>query len=157
MKSKSSTQKSNKKSQKKVEKKSQKKTQTVSPENTMNLVTEKEIAMDFATKVYRKFDKLIKSVILFGSAAKNTQTAGSDIDIILLVDDATIRFDDRLIVWYREELGKIMQSNPYKKDLHVNTVKLTTWWQDITKGDPTIINVIRYGESDDYNDSDIND
>lgn len=114
---------------------------------TLKLKTERDIAMDFATKVYRKFDKLIKSVILFGSAAKNTQTAGSDIDIILLVDDATIRFDDRLIVWYREELGKIMQSNPYKKDLHVNTVKLTTWWQDITKGDPTIINVIRYGET----------
>jgi hypothetical protein len=50
-------------------------------------------------------------------------------------------------MWYREELGRIVESNPYKKDLHINTVKLTTWWEDLYKGDPTIINIIRYGEA----------
>jgi hypothetical protein len=51
-----------------------------------------------------------------------------------------------LTAWYREELGKIVRTNPYKKELHINTVKLTTWWEDILRGDPTVINILRYGE-----------
>ncbi|MDD5192389.1 MAG: nucleotidyltransferase domain-containing protein [Candidatus Nanoarchaeia archaeon] len=113
----------------------------------VNLKTEKDIAMDFATKVYQRFDKMVKSIILFGSTIKQTRTAGSDIDIIIILDDAMIKFDEQLTVWYREELRKIIEANPYKKDLHVNTVRLTTWWQDLIRGDPTIINMIRYGEA----------
>jgi predicted nucleotidyltransferase len=114
---------------------------------SLTLKSERDIAMDFAQKLYQKFDKLIKSVILFGSSVKHQTITGSDIDIIIIVDDASIRFDDKLILWYREELAMIIQENPYKKDLHINTVKLTTWWQDLSKGDPTIINILRYGDA----------
>jgi len=114
---------------------------------TLKLKSERDIAMDFAQKAYKKFNKMIKSIILFGSQVKQQKTSGSDIDIIIVIDDATIRFDDKLIVWYREELGNIIKANPYKQDLHINTVKLTTWWDDLSKGDPTIINILRYGET----------
>ena len=113
---------------------------------TLKIKTENEIAANFAEKVYLKFDKLIKSIVLFGSTVKNTNISGSDIDVIIIVDDATINFDGKLISWYREELSNIIRRNPYKKDLHINTIKLTTWWEDLSKGDPTIINVLRYGE-----------
>ena len=92
-------------------------------------------------------DALIKSIVLFGSQTKNTSTSGSDIDIIIIIDNTSVKFDEKLIAWYREELGKLVQSNPYKQDLHINTVKLTTWWEDLSKGDPTLINIIRYGEA----------
>ncbi len=113
----------------------------------VNLKTEEDIAMDFATKAYQRFDKMIKSIILFGSTIKQTRAVGSDIDIIIILDDASIKFDEQLTVWYREELRKIVEANPYKKDLHINTVKLTTWWNDLTRGDPTVINILRYGEA----------
>ena len=113
---------------------------------SLRLKTPRDIAMDFAEKLVKKFDKLIKAVVLFGSTAKNKAITGSDIDIIIIIDDATIRFDEGFILWYREELGKLIQKNPYKKDLHINTVKLTTWWDDLSKGEPTIINILRYGE-----------
>jgi len=113
---------------------------------TLNLRNERDIAMDFAQKAYMKFDKMIKSIVLFGSSAKATNVPGSDIDIIIIIDDATIRFDEKLIVWYREEIEKIVFENPYSKDLHLNTVKLTTWWEDLVRGDPTVINIIRYGD-----------
>ncbi len=129
------------------EKKSKKSVSETKKPATLKITTERDIAMDFAQKVYIKFDKLIKSIILFGSAAKKTNVIGSDIDIIIIVDDASVRFDDNLILWYREELGKIMKTSLYKKDLHINTIKLTTWWQDLSKGDPTIVNVLRYGET----------
>ena len=114
---------------------------------TLKLKSERDIAMDFAQKAYERFNKMIKSIILFGSQVKQNKVSNSDIDIILVIDDATIKFDDKLIVWYRDELGKIIKSNPYKQDLHINTVKLSTWWDDLIKGDPTIINIIRYGET----------
>jgi len=113
----------------------------------LELKTESEIAMDFATRVYKKFNKMIKSVILFGSSVKQTSTTGSDIDIIIILDDVSINWDQELIAWYREELDKLLRRNPYQKSLHINTIKLSTWWEDLMRGDPVVINVLRHGEA----------
>ena len=115
--------------------------------STMQIAGEREIAMDFAMKVYEKFDQMIKSVVLFGSSAKKIATPDSDIDIIVIIDDVSVRWDEELIAWYREELGKLIAGNPYRKTLHINTVKLSTWWDDMMKGDPVVINVLRYGDA----------
>ena len=114
---------------------------------TLDLKTERDIAMDFSLKAYKKFDKIIKAIVLFGSSVKGNATSTSDVDIIIVVDDASISWDQELIAWYREELAKIASSHPYTKELHITTVKLTTWWGDLYMGDPTVINVIRYGET----------
>ena len=115
--------------------------------STLQLRNEMDIAMDFATRAYKKFDKMIKSIILFGSTIKQNTVPGSDIDIIIVLDDAMIKWDQELIAWYREELDKVLRANPYQRDLHINTIKLTTWWDDLMKGDPVIVNVLRYGEA----------
>ena len=114
---------------------------------TLQLRTESTIAMDFATKVYKRFNKIIKSVVLFGSTTKQTSVAGSDIDIIIIIDDVSINWDQELIAWYRQELDNILKRNPYKSSLHINTIKLSTWWGDLMRGDPVVINVLRYGEA----------
>src|SRR3989338_3277937 len=95
---------------------------------TLKLTKEYDIAYDFATKTYTKFNKIAKSIVLFGSTAKRLARAGSDIDIVIIVDDCIIQWDDELIAWYREELGKIIAANPYRKSLHINTIRLSTWW-----------------------------
>jgi len=104
-----------------------------------------DVAYDYAAKVYQKFREVIKSIILFGSTAKEVQKEKSDIDIIILVDDVLIKWDQELIAWYREELGKLTSSLKYPKRLHVNTVTLSTFWNEILVGEPVVINVIRYG------------
>lgn len=114
---------------------------------TMMIAAERDIALDFATKIYKNFENLMKAVIYFGSSAKQESTSESDIDLIILIDDVTMIWDEELISTYREELGKIIQANPYRKSLHINTVKLSTWWQDLMRGDPVVINVLRYGEA----------
>src|SRR3989344_3898113 len=111
------------------------------------ITNEKEIAMDFAIHAHQKFDRLIKASILFGSQAKNTSVPESDIDIILIIDDAAINWDLELISWYREELGKIVSKSVYGRELHINTIKLTTWWQGLLAGGPVITNILRYGEA----------
>lgn len=113
---------------------------------TFKLRTEDDIAMDFAIKVYKKFNKIVKSIVLFGSTTKQSATPSSDIDIMIIIDDASIKWDQKLILWYREELEKIIKESPYRRELHVNTMKLTTWWDDLIRGDPTVTNIIRHGE-----------
>ncbi|MDO8623374.1 MAG: nucleotidyltransferase domain-containing protein [archaeon] len=131
-----------------IEKTENKITSETSPvKDTLKLANEREIAMDFAVKIYKQFDKMVKSVVLFGSSAKKVATPDSDIDIIIILDDVSIQWDQELIAWYREELSNILKANPYKKEIHINTIKLSTWWGDLMKGDPVVINVIRYGKS----------
>ena len=138
--------KTSKKTVKKTSKKSKKE---LNPKEfpTLKLKKENDIAMDFAVKAYKTFDKIIKSVVLFGSQVKQNSVAGSDIDIILVVDDVAIKWDQELIAWYRQELDALLRKNPYQTDLHINTVKLSTWWEDLLRGDPVVINVLRYGEA----------
>jgi predicted nucleotidyltransferase/uncharacterized protein (UPF0332 family) len=114
--------------------------------DTMKIALERDIALDFATKVYKHLNEIVKSVVMFGSSAKRMSTPQSDIDIIIIIDDVSIKWDLELIAWYREELGKIVKANPYRKSLHINSVKLSTWWQDLMRGDPTVVNIIRYGD-----------
>lgn len=106
---------------------------------------EYDIAYDFATRVYKHLREVVKSIVLFGSTAKGTAKEKSDIDIIIIVDDCTILWDQELIAWYREELGKILASSSYSKKLHINTVTLSAFWNQVLVGDPVVINVIRYG------------
>jgi len=103
--------------------------------------------MDFAVKAYKKFSSIIKSVILFGSVTKKKVVSGSDIDIVIILDDVSVRWDQEMIAWYREELAKIVKGNPYQVHLHINTIKLSTWWEDVLRGDPVVLNVIRDGTS----------
>lgn len=124
-----------------------KKTPDIKNIPSLQLKTENDIAMDFAVKVYKKFDKMVKSIALFGSTIKQNASPGSDIDIMILIDDCSVKWDQELIAWYREELEKIIETSPYKKDLHINTIKLSTWWEDLMRGDPVVLNILRYGEA----------
>jgi predicted nucleotidyltransferase/uncharacterized protein (UPF0332 family) len=113
---------------------------------TLLITEDDDIALDFATKAYEKFGKIIKSVVMFGSTAKKKASLGSDLDIIMIVDDCSVRWDQELVAWYREELGKVIKQNPYKRALHITTVRLSTWWEEMIRGEPVIINMIRYGQ-----------
>ena len=136
-----------KKKSSKSSKKSKKESSSDKPSITKpNLKSDRDIAMDFAVKIYEKFDKIVKSVVLFGSSTKNTAVAASDIDIIIVIDDVSIDWDQELIAWYREELGKLAAKNRYRKEIHITTTKLSSWWSDLMKGDPTIVNIVRYGD-----------
>ena len=136
-----------KKKTKSTTKSKKKKNNVIKDVPTLQLKSESKIAMDFAVKVFKKYDKMVKSVVLFGSSVKQTSTAGSDIDIIIILDDVSINWDQELIAWYREELDRLLRRNPYQKSLHINTIKLSTWWEDLMKGDPVVINILRHGES----------
>lgn len=104
-----------------------------------------KIAYDFAAKVYKTFGPVVLSVVLFGSAAKTTAKPESDIDIVVVIDNVSMVWDEEVISWYREELFKIIKADPNRDLLHVNTVTLSAFWDNVKAGDPAIINMLRYG------------
>lgn len=102
-----------------------------------------EIAYGFAKEAYGEYGKLIKAIVLFGSASRHTQKRNSDIDILLILDDVSV-------VWTRElvETYKIIGEKLIAKvspRIHVTTLKLTTFWEHIRAGDPIGINILRDG------------
>ncbi|MFA5175731.1 MAG: hypothetical protein WC413_00510 [Candidatus Nanoarchaeia archaeon] len=104
---------------------------------------EYKIAYDFAVKAYKQFKEVIKTVILFNP----TDNTLKEINIIIIVDDCTIDWDQELIAWYREELGKLIAKQKYATKVHVNTVTLSAFWEEVRVGEPFIINVLRYGQA----------
>ncbi len=111
-----------------------------------SLDTDYKIAYDFSTKCYKKFRDIIKAIALFGSVPKKEAKEKSDIDLVIIIDDCTVNWDDELIGWYREELEKLLISGNYKKEIHINTVTLTAFWEEVRAGEPLVINILRYGE-----------
>lgn len=97
----------------------------------------------FATKVFQTFPGIIKSIVLFGSAQKKTMTPKSDIDILIIVDDTSITPNRKFIDWYNMELALLIRK--YDPRLHVTTVTLSTFWENVRVGEPIVINVLRYG------------
>lgn len=105
-----------------------------------------DIAYDFAVKAYKQFKNIIKSIALFGSVSKGTQNKESDIDLIIIIDDAYVKWDLELVSWYREELAKLVEKQKHGKRIHINTVTLTTFWERLINGEPVVINVLRYAQ-----------
>lgn len=104
-----------------------------------------DIAYKFAVEAYKKFPGIIKSVVLFGSVQKGTMKPGSDIDILIVVDDTSVTPDRKFIDWYNIELASMIKKHDTR--LHITSVTLTTFWENIRVGEPIGINVLRYGIS----------
>ena len=102
-------------------------------------------AYDFAGKVYKKFGPLVLSIVVFGSVTKREAKPESDIDIIVIIDNVSQLWDEEVIAYYREELFNITKSHPVRDRLHVNTLTLSNFWDNVKVGDPAIINMLRYG------------
>ncbi|MBT3262624.1 nucleotidyltransferase domain-containing protein [Candidatus Woesearchaeota archaeon] len=103
-----------------------------------------KISRKFAKLMYQEFGKFISSMVLFGSATKNIPNPKRDIDILIVLDDTRIQFTQELVQTYRIILEKtIAKVDPRR--LHIQTMKLTSFWEYARAGDPVAINILRSG------------
>ena len=103
-----------------------------------------EIARTFGKMMYKEFGDFISCLVLFGSAAQQIRTARGDIDVLIVLDDVKIKFTRELIETYRILTEKaIAYVDP--KRLHVQSMKLTSFWEYVRAGDPVAINILRSG------------
>ena len=102
-----------------------------------------ELAKIFSKKVYDEFGEFIRAIILFGSTAKGQQKT-DDVDILIVLDDVKIQFNEEIVQTYRVILQKII-ANTNPKKLHIQSMKFTSFWEYVRAGDPVATNILRYG------------
>jgi predicted nucleotidyltransferase/uncharacterized protein (UPF0332 family) len=101
-------------------------------------------AYEFSKRLYDEFGPLVKAIVLFGSTSKAPRTnPGSDIDILVIIDDTETVLTRELVETYRIIVEKLIISISDK--LHVTSLKLTTFWEYVRAGDPVGMNILRSG------------
>lgn len=103
-----------------------------------------ELARKFARIMYKEFGTFISAAVLFGSATKYTPDPKRDVDVLIILDDVRIHFTTELVETYRIIAQRaIAETDPQR--LHIQSMKLTSFWEYIRAGDPVAINILRSG------------
>lgn len=101
------------------------------------------IARSFAKRLKYEFGDFLKLVVLFGSAARAARGPRGDIDVLVVVDDLSIRMTSDVVSAYKiiveKTIGKVSTR------LHVTSMTITSFWEYARAGDPVAINIIRDG------------
>ncbi|MEM4756084.1 MAG: hypothetical protein QW594_03040 [Candidatus Woesearchaeota archaeon] len=104
------------------------------------------IAYKFSKEALKEFGKFVKSVVIFGSLAKQHALAKKktgDIDILLIVDDVSVIVTQELLQTYDLLCAKI--SHQVSPRIHLTTLPFTSFWEFARAGDPLVINILRDG------------
>lgn len=100
-----------------------------------------EKIVKFTNEARRQYGNVIKSVVIFGSAAKGTMVKGSDADLWVVLDDTATKGTEDL-----EKVNSQLYLIAHElKDLHVQTATLTEFWDWMKRGSPELVNYLRYG------------
>ena len=102
-----------------------------------------ETAYRFANEIYRELGSFIRAVVLFGSTARRTKGPSGDIDILVIIDDLVMSMSPEVVEAYR----LIVQKSIVKvsTNLHITTMRFTSFWEYMRNGDPIAINLLRDG------------
>jgi predicted nucleotidyltransferase len=95
----------------------------------------------FTIEARKHYGELIKSVLIFGSAARGDMKKTSDIDVWVVLDDTATKTSNDL-----QKINTHLYLIAHElKDLHVQTTTLTEFWQWVKAGSPELVNFLRYG------------
>ncbi len=103
-----------------------------------------ETVRKFARILYKEFGEFIRALVLFGSAVKNPGAKHRDLDVLIIVDDLRFSFSREIVETYRIIVARAI-ADVAPDRLHVQSMKMTGWWEYVRAGDPVAINVLRYG------------
>lgn len=101
-----------------------------------------DLAYKFSKEIHEELEDLVKGIVLFGSAARQKQDT-NDVDILLILDDVSIRLTPELVQTYRLVVEQVVQKISSK--IHVTSMKFTSFWEYIRAGDPIAVNMVRDG------------
>lgn len=116
-------------------KKEKEKTEAKTPKEVLEKVVR------FTNEARKQYGDLIKSVLIFGSAAKGTMVKGSDADVWVVLDNTATKSSEDL-----ERVTAHLHLIAHQlKELHVQATVLTEFWQWVKMGSPELVNFLRYG------------
>lgn len=105
-----------------------------------------KIANQFSADVLKELKQYIKAIALFGSTVKQDKPiiAGeTDIDVLIIVDDLSVRLTPEFSEAYRIIVQKIAAK--HSKRMHITTLTFTNFWEYMRMGDPIGLNMLRSG------------
>ena len=102
-----------------------------------------KVVREFSKNLIVEMRSLVKSIVLFGSNTKDTLKKDSDIDLMIVLDNVSVFVTPELREAYRIIVNKLVASSD--KQLHIMTVNFNDLWDMARKGDPLLLNVLRYG------------
>ncbi|MBW2967386.1 hypothetical protein KY362_02770 [Candidatus Woesearchaeota archaeon] len=113
----------------------------------------KHIVERFSSEIRKELTTLVKSVVWFGSALKkgafhkdalrDETLFGSDIDVLIVIDDLVHVITPEVVTAYRIVTEKTAAK--VSRRLHITTMPLTRFWDYTLKGDPILINMLKHG------------
>ena len=104
-----------------------------------NLKITRELAKDLILEL----KELVRSIVIFGSNTNNTLDKDSDIDLMIILDNVSVFVTDELREAYNIILRKLTSKHTDK--FHILTINLSDFWDMARKGDPVLINILRFG------------
>ena len=104
---------------------------------------DKELSERLAKKLKEELGELLKSVIFFGSAARGSAKQGSDLDVLLIINDMTVILSKEVVTSLRVIIENSAASISNK--FHITTMHLTEFWDYTRQGDPILVNILREG------------
>ncbi|MBI2665974.1 nucleotidyltransferase domain-containing protein [Candidatus Woesearchaeota archaeon] len=102
-----------------------------------------KIAQKFAQELKNELGDFLLGVVLFGSAVRRETTEHSDIDVLVVGDDATFQMTEELVEGYRIIVENLIARTSQK--LHVTSMTFISFWEYAKGGDPVVVNILRDG------------
>ena len=102
-----------------------------------------KVAQEFAQRLKNELGEFLIAVVIFGSSARGTSTAQSDIDVLVIGDDISFELTQALVEAYRIIIENIIAAT--SRRLHVTSMTFSSFWEYARVGDPVAINILRDG------------
>jgi len=103
-----------------------------------------KLAEKFTEEVVKRFKKIVKSVVIFGSVARGDMTKKSDIDLLVIYDDTVAKFTPEMKEAFDEKLHEIAKK--ISKEISVQPAwSLTEFWDMARIGHPLLYTIVRDG------------
>ncbi len=103
-----------------------------------------KLAQRFAKEVVKRFRKIVKSVVIFGSFARGDFTKKSDIDLLVIYDDVAAKFTPELKEAFDEKLQEIAKNISPKLSVQP-AWSLSEFWDMARIGHPLLYTIVRDG------------
>ena len=103
-------------------------------------------AVKFTDELLKKYGKVIKSVIIWGSILRKEQTFGpkSDIDCLILIDDTSFRVTEQFRNALNQEIHNLAQK--VYKNISVQPVwTITEFWDQVRQQTPLTYSMLQEG------------
>jgi predicted nucleotidyltransferase len=97
--------------------------------------------VNFTNQIRKTYGDLIKSVLIFGSAARGDMKKTSDADVWVILDDTATKSSEDL----ERIQAQLQLISAEMKGIHVQTTGLTEFWGWMKRGSPELFNYLRVG------------